>query len=150
MKQGRTLGRRPAGLLFDEEDRALIESRSWSLTADGYAHAAYRENGRLVTVYLHRLLMKPPSGVLVDHINGNRLDNRRGNLRLVDAMGNSENQGGWRNSTSRFRGVCWDTRYRKWHAYARGRTIGRFDSEQEAAAAARAVRLATMPAAVDR
>lgn len=62
-----------------------------------------RIDGR--TVRLHRELLKAPLGELVDHINGNPLDNRRENLRLTDATGNSRNKRVQRRSYTGFKGV---------------------------------------------
>lgn len=67
------------------------------------------------SIRLHREIMQPKHGLEIDHINGNGLDNRRENLRVVTRQ---ENKRGFRRKnkslSSRFRGVC---RYRKkWQA----------------------------------
>lgn len=55
---------------------------------------------------MHWCIMgKPPEGYLVDHINGNTLDNRRANLRFVDKQANARNRGGNLQSAKRFKGV---------------------------------------------
>jgi hypothetical protein len=61
---------------------------SWYATKGGYARAGGGDNPR---VFLHRLIMQCPPGFCVDHINGNRLDNRRCNLRLCNIGENSRN-----------------------------------------------------------
>lgn len=48
-----------------------------------YCHRKETVGGRRRTVYLHRLIMNPPAGFDVDHLNGNGLDNRRENLEIV-------------------------------------------------------------------
>lgn len=84
----------------------------------------------------------------VDHINGNTLDCRRANLRIATTAQNAQNQGS-RGGSSRHRGVTWDRSRRKWMASAmlngHRTTIGRFDSEEEAALAAAAWRAENMP-----
>lgn len=83
--------------------------------------------------------MSAPPGVEVDHINGNPLDNRRHNLRLCDRSENLANTHKRPGGTSRFKGVSWCNRDKKWvaHIEVRGRqkNIGGFRSEEEAAAA---------------
>lgn len=68
------------------------------LSPDGYAYR--HEGGR--TVYMHRLLAEAVQGQVVDHINRNRLDNRRCNLRLTNWAGNARNRTPGRR---RYRGI---------------------------------------------
>jgi hypothetical protein len=85
-------------------------------------------------IKLHRLLLNAPSGLMVDHINGDGLDNRRANLRL--ATRNLNNRNGRTRSTHR--GVYWDKRENKWGVYItiHGRThaLGRYVDLDEAKA----------------
>jgi hypothetical protein len=82
---------------------------------------------------MHRLILQPPLDRCVDHRNRNRLDNRRGNLRVVTHAENMMNVGANKGSTSRYRGVSWNKRRSKWIASFRGRHLGCFDSEGDAA-----------------
>jgi hypothetical protein len=57
---------------------------------------------------MHRVIMNAPAGVQVDHANGDRLDNRRSNLRLCDQTLNNANRRAGKPSRSGFRGVYFD------------------------------------------
>lgn len=88
----------------------------------------------------------------VDHINRDRLDNRRCNLRVVTHAQNGQNvpaQGG----TSPHRGVSFCRQTGRWRAHVmidgKQNQLGRFDTEQEAAIAAAAFRRKHMPFAED-
>lgn len=93
--------------------------------------------------YLHReiLGMEPNDRRLVDHINGNQLDNRRVNLRFADKSTNGCNRGKPSNNTSGFKGVVFDKRRksRPWRATIKFRQIkhvlGQFATPEEAHAA---------------
>lgn len=124
--------------LVDDEDYAMLSHWSWGVS-QGYA-AAYNGGGRLRCrfISMHRLLMLPAPDLEVDHINGDRLDNRKRNLRVCDGYGNQRNRYSTRGS-SRFQGVCWSVAARKWQAgiWLNGcqKYLGIFDCEHEAAAA---------------
>ena len=69
--------------LIDEEDMEVVSGFRWFIR-DGYASATFTfTHTRMHTVYMHRLIVRPDPGLVVDHINGNRLDNRRCNLRAI-------------------------------------------------------------------
>ncbi len=74
-------------------------------------------------------------GEIVDHINGNSLDNRRQNLRLVNAKQNTWNSAGKRNTKSKFKGVSWSVKSWKVSIRVAGKVIyvGKFKNEVEAA-----------------
>lgn len=79
-----------------------------------------------------------PAGMVIDHINGNRSDNRIQNLRLTDVVGNARNSAAKPGKkTSRYRGVKFA--HKKWEAWIRDgskqRYLGRFETEVEAAKA---------------
>lgn len=107
-----------------------------------------------LTIYLHRevLGLAPGDPRKGDHIDGNTLNCRRANLRIATTAENAQNQGS-RGGTSEHRGVTWDKSRQKWMATAmlagRRTTIGRFDTEQEAADAAAAWRAEHMPFSTD-
>ncbi len=87
----------------------------------GYAqisiHAGYIDGVRkFKKILLHRYIMNAPVGVTVDHINGNRLDNRRANLRLCSQAENNRNKGKFKNNKSGYKGVSWNAQNSKWVA----------------------------------
>ncbi len=88
---------------------------------------------------MHRQIMNPPKGMVVDHKNRNGLDNTRDNLRIGTYNQNNCNRRP-RGKTSQYKGVSYDKRRNKWKATAwkdgRSFTIGRYDDEIEAARAA--------------
>jgi hypothetical protein len=70
--------------IIDDEDYELVSKYGrWYENDSGYAIKKTRINGKSVSVRMHRLVMDAPKGLQVDHINGNRLDNRKTNLRCV-------------------------------------------------------------------
>ena len=77
----------------------------------------------------------PPAGHVVDHKNGNGLDNRRSNLRTVTKAMNSQNQNNQTGCSSTFRGVRTSKNRHRWQAQCAGEELGSFDTEVEAAAA---------------
>lgn len=92
---------------------------------------------RWVRVLLHRFLLDAPTGVMVDHKNGNGLDCTRGNLRVANRNQKQHNSGP-RNGTSRFKGVYRKTKNR-WAAQIKARQtyryLGLFATEEDAASA---------------
>jgi hypothetical protein len=138
---------RGKSVLLDDADYDRVAALPWQARPSfgtWYAQRSFkRDDGSRITINLARWLLgvTDPS-VLVDHINGDGLDNRRSNLRCAEAHQNSCNKHRLRRKTglsSKFKGVCWHVAARKWQARigVRGKRydLGRFDSEQEAHAA---------------
>lgn len=133
---------RPA--LVDDEFSHLAKYR-WRLNHRGYV---FRYGDR--KVYLHRAVVGVVSdGLVCDHINRDKLDNRRANLRMITPAANAQNLNARRGSTSNHRGVFWDRSRRRWVASVRHNgknyNFGRFDSEEAAAKAAREGRRKLLP-----
>lgn len=89
--------------LFDEEDLPLIRKHTWHQGMRGYP--ATHIGGK--TVVLHKLLFPDSAGYEIDHINGNKLDNRRSNLRVCTHQQNSYNQRRRCTNTSGYIGVSY-------------------------------------------
>jgi hypothetical protein len=89
--------------------------------------------------YLHRIITSCPSGKQVDHINLNKLDNRRENLRIVTHAQNQKNQPLFSDNRSGYKGVDWMKNLSKWRARivcdGREYHIGLFSDRKDAAVA---------------
>lgn len=93
-------GQEKARALISLDDVAKVKKYKWSYNAvTGMVTAC---QGR---VYLSRYIMDCPAGLTVDHINGDRLDNRRQNLRICTQGQNNRNRLERVDNTSGFRGV---------------------------------------------
>jgi hypothetical protein len=118
-------------ILVDDEDFEWLSGFSWCKSHE-YAVRSYPKE------FMHRMIfgLKPGDKRMVDHVNGNGMDNRRENLRLCDHAGNGHNTGRRSTNTSGFKGVTWDKARRRWKAHirhdAKKINLGRFDCPKEA------------------
>ena len=101
--------------LVDDSDYDWLRQWRWLLVGPGYAGRFDRLDGTSRLIYMHRLLINAQPGQHVDHINGDRLDNRRANLRLVTNTQNQQNKRTPSHNTSGHKGVCWHKGSGKWH-----------------------------------
>ena len=111
-------------LVDDCDYQALIALGKWCLSNSGYAvHYFVDATGKRKMLYMHRVVMQQTlgqpilPGLQVDHINLNRLDNRRENLRLATRSQNQANKGVQTNNSSHYKGVNgnggrWEARIR--------------------------------------
>jgi len=130
--------------LVDDADAILVYPYRWRASrrlASGqiYVMRDVYQDGLHTREYLHRFLLKSGPGVVVDHVNGDRLDNRRANLRECSRSQNNANsrRGRRARSTSPYRGV---RRYGKgWRAEIsvdrKVKCLGTFTTPEDAAAA---------------
>ncbi|WP_368859199.1 HNH endonuclease [Cohnella sp. GbtcB17] len=125
--------------IVDDEDFKWLSQFSWCYHQSGYAMRGARVNGRNQTYRMHRQIMDAQAGTEIDHINGNRLDNRKSNLRVTDRQQNSFNTRSRKGSLSNYKGVGWFARDGKWRARImldrKEIHLGLFDTEHEAAEA---------------
>jgi hypothetical protein len=125
---------------YDDDAHALVAGHKWWLDVGGRNHyAVARIDGRNVS--MHRLIMGAAGGTVLDHIDGDGLNNQRANLRFCTRAQNFQNAG-WRNTpgrTARFKGVwrvkgpcrrCWRAGITAFRKY---KNIGSFWTEEEAA-----------------
>ncbi len=123
--------------MVDAADYERVSQHTWTALCVGKNVYAYRKD-RAKTIRLHQFLMNPPKGMVVDHIDGNGLNDRRSNLRVCTKQQNSFNCRPIVGS-SRFKGVHFFKPTGKWRARIRHSgheiCIGYFDDEVEAAKA---------------
>jgi hypothetical protein len=119
----------------DAADYDWLSRWKWHLCGSGYP--SRWENRR--RVFMHREVMKPPKGMLIDHVDGNRANACRFNLRVCTHAENARNRRKYSGSDSNFKGVYWDRRKRKWFINCRykgkNHRLGCFAGNEEVAAA---------------
>lgn len=71
-------------LVDDDDYDMLIEMGNWACTNSPKGGYAYRKPYKSNAIYMHRVIMDAPKGMEVDHINHNKLDNQKSNLRICD------------------------------------------------------------------
>ena len=116
-------------VLVDAEDFERVSQHKWQIHPKGYA------KGRLQ--YMHRFIMNAPKNMQIDHINDNKLDNRKSNLRLCTNAQNQMSKGLQSNNTSGYRGVYWDKKHNRWGSIIKFNQkqirLGFYDDVKEAA-----------------
>lgn len=114
-------GEKVAETILDEQDFTVLRSKTLHLNNEGYVQFSIQQSVnpyRYKHVRVHRFIMRPAKGFVVDHINGDPLDNRRKNLRVCTSTENTRNQRTEKNKQSSGRvGVnffvkqnCWQAR----------------------------------------
>ena len=128
--------------LVGDDDYELVMQFRWSVTerkGSGRLHGPYAQthawlNENYRTLKMHILITGWP---MVDHADHDGLNNQRENLRRVTAIQGQQNTRSRLGSTSRFKGVCWDSSKSAWKAQIKmnGRNLhlGLFSDEDEAA-----------------
>lgn len=139
--------------IVSDEDYQYLSSFAWYAAKDGISFRAQRcyryidinGNKKTKTVFIHNSIIESiygplESGVYVDHINNDPMDNRRENLRLATRRQNASNvRKTYSKTSSIYKGVSWKKNARKWLAEIspnRQRiNLGVFDKEKDAARA---------------
>lgn len=123
-----------ARAVIDINDIDLIKKYRWHLSKSGYASANSYDNIN-VKIYMHRLIH--PTGEQADHIDRNKLNNRRSNLRDATNAQNVKNSKIKSTNTSGIAGVTMTTATGRWRAVLRNNGImhhlGYYDNKEEAA-----------------
>lgn len=120
----------PKDVLIDECDREMLESMgAWRMHNQGYVTMGRSVDGKYVNYLMHRVIMNPPKGYHIDHINGIKTDNRRCNLRIVTSRENQFNR-------PDARGYTYLKERNKWMAYIcvnyKFKNLGYYNTEEEA------------------
>lgn len=127
---------------IDDGDAVTVNQRMWQMDKDGYAVGTFYPGGnhsngkqRMLRLKMHRVIMNAGRGDIIDHINGDKLDNRKANLRICT---NRENQYNSLKTKGRsgIKGVSWLSSRNKWRVSTRvnGRRIflGSFERLEDA------------------
>ena len=126
----------------DPEDYIWLSQFRWHCKVNKdavYAVRTIQVKGRSQRIFMHRLLMNTPAGMVCDHINHDGLDDRKANLRNCTIAQNNANRRSAANSSSKYIGVSRDKRRNKWVAHIKingeEKYLGSYDVEEDAARA---------------
>jgi len=93
-------------VLFDDEDFDLISKYNWEIRDGGYVVGRLKGSKKRSSIRMHRLILNlSDPKIITDHINHNKLDNRRENLRICSPAQNSYNKQKHQRNTTGFKGV---------------------------------------------
>jgi hypothetical protein len=98
-------------IIVDDEDYNFLNEFTWCYTGEAALTKILNK-----TTYLHRMLMNPPTGFQVDHIDRNPLNNQKSNLRICTLHQNRLNRGRQKDNSSGYKGVYWKPKVKKWQA----------------------------------
>jgi hypothetical protein len=128
--------------LVDEDDYETVNQYKWFAYRRGRLWYVARNKPRPRTgnghIYLHHFILgRPPSGKMIDHVDGNGLNNQRDNLRFATSGQNQQNRHFLSTNTSGYRGVTWNKKSNKWQAGIKFQEksihLGLFDTPEGAA-----------------
>ena len=124
--------------LVDPEDYAELARHKWCAAKQGNSFYAVRsDHGRQLR--MHRVILNAPPDRVVDHTDHEGLNNTKRNLRPCNKAQNAHNQRPQQGRSSKYKGVCWAKRERKWYSriqdQGRQRSLGLFANERDAARA---------------
>lgn len=122
------------------EDIDRVKSLKWRLHKKGYATTTIGRRPNRKIIHMHRIILELPKGAITDHINKDRLDNRRCNLRQANHSQNMANQYGHINErAAKYKGVYYMANIRRWGAIIRvnkkAHHLGLYDLQEDAARA---------------
>jgi hypothetical protein len=100
-------------IMVDDEDYKKLNNFHWQ--ADKYGIVS-RHIGKKKHILMYRQIMNAPLGIEIDHIDGNRLNNQKSNLRFATSSQNKMNRGPRKDNKSGYKGVSWHKERNKWTA----------------------------------
>lgn len=125
--------------LVDDEDYHYINQWRWHSDNKGYAVRRVNRNGRKAVVYMHREIMQTPEGKVTDHVNGNKIDNQKTNLRICSDGENKRNRGASIANPTGLKGAYWQSQIGRWYSRIqlnrKSIYLGTFDTAELAAEA---------------
>lgn len=101
--------------LVDDSDYEQLNAHKWYAQAHGRTSYAHRTLGKKL-ISMHRVIMNPPVGMVIDHKDCNGLNNQRANLRICTRLENARNRPKYKSNKSGYKGVCWNTKDKRWIA----------------------------------
>ena len=122
----------------DARDYYRLSKFNWyAVIAQNTFYAARTQSGK--SIKMHRFIMDAPEDLFVDHIDHDGLNNAKGNLRLCTFTQNARNTQPTKGTSSRYKGVCWKKKEKKWVANVQPNNkryfLGYFTDEIDAAKA---------------
>lgn len=141
-----TLGNSGKSAIIDDGDFDWLDKWKWRFDQNtGYAFRREYSYGKRLWISMHRVILSPAVGMMADHMNRDKLDNRRSNLRAVDSSGNNHNKGITTRNKSGIPGVCWREKTKRWRSSVgyqnRAVALGEFKNKDDAANAFIAAKL---------
>jgi len=103
-------------ILIDTDDYEIVKDYTWWIGAKGYAVTDVRQGDRYKRILMHRLIMEPRANMEIDHINHNKIDNRRSNLRECTTKENVRYARTRSDNISGVTGVGFTKRENRWRA----------------------------------
>lgn len=124
--------------IVDDEDYTELINYSWRYQNGYAARTTCRDEGKRTTVLMHRqILSDSPKNMDIDHINGNKSDNRKSNLRIATRKQNMHNSPKRKCNKSGYKGVSYDNVKKKWRSRFRYQNrelwLGYYDNKHDAA-----------------
>lgn len=123
------------GILIDTEDYEKVENYRWHIDKHSngfYAKTNVLERGVYKRKYMHKIIKECPNNKVIDHINGNTLDNRKSNLKICTPKLNSQNQKISNNNTSGYRNIHYNKINKTYDVQIKHKRLGCYKTIEEA------------------